>query len=95
LKPEGALSINVSNRYLDLQPVVAQAMSDMGWSGVAVSDEAEEDPNDSASTWLVLARSPKIFTHPTFKRPDVERLAAKPGFRAWTDDFSNIIQILK
>jgi hypothetical protein len=95
LKPDGALSINVSNRYLDLQPVVAQAMSDMGWSGVAVSDDAEEDPNDSASTWLVLARSPKIFTHPTFKRSDVEQLAAKPGFRAWTDDFSNIIQILK
>ena len=33
LKPGGVLAINISNRYLDLEPVVAQAASD--WAGPA------------------------------------------------------------
>ena len=34
LKPDGVLAVHISNRYLDLEPVVAQAMADIGWSGV-------------------------------------------------------------
>ena len=94
LKPDGVMAINISNRYLNLGPVVAQAMTEMGWSGVTVDDEGEDQPYYSGNTWVVLARSPQFFDSPSFKGSS-KMLKPKPGFREWTDDFSNLIQILK
>jgi hypothetical protein len=94
LKPDGVMAINISNRYLNLGPVVAQAMTEMGWSGVTVDDEGEDQPYYSGNTWVVLARSPQFFDNPSFKGSS-KTLKPKPGFREWTDDFSNLIQILK
>jgi hypothetical protein len=94
LKPDGVMAINISNRYLDLGPVVAQAMTEMGWSGVTVDDEGQDEPFYSGNTWVVLARSPRFFDSPSFKGSS-KTLKPKPGFRTWTDDFSNLIQILK
>jgi spermidine synthase len=94
LKPDGVMAVNISNRYLDLGPVVAQAMTEMGWSGVTVDDEGQDEPFYSGNTWVVLARSPQFFDSPSFKSSS-KMLKPKPGFRTWTDDFSNLIQILK
>ena len=94
LKPNGILAINISNRYLDLEPVVAQAASDLGWTGVAVADDGNDEDYYSASTWVLLSRSSHIFDHPNFRNAAM-RIQSRPGFRAWTDDYSNIIQILK
>jgi spermidine synthase len=94
LKPSGVLAINISNRYLDLEPVVAQAASDLGWTGVAVADDGEQEDYYSASTWVLLSQSAAIFEHPNFGKI-ATRIRTRPGFRAWSDDYSNIIQILK
>jgi SAM-dependent methyltransferase len=95
LKPSGVLAINISNRYLDLEPVVAQAASELGWTGVVVADEGDSEAYYVASTWILMSPSPKIFEHANFRYPIVESLNAQPGFRPWTDDYSNIIQILR
>ncbi len=95
LKPNGVLAINISNQYLDLAPVVAQAAADLGWSGIVVYDDGYEQPYYYASTWTLVTRDPSIFQHHNFDSADYERLNPRPGFRAWTDDYSNIIQILK
>ena len=95
LNPGGVLAINISNRYLNLEPVVAQAAADLGWTGIAVADEGEDQDYYSYSTWVLLCRSDKIFEHKNFKDASVARIRTKPGFRAWTDDYSNIVQILK
>lgn len=95
LKPGGVLAINISNRYLNLEPVVAQAAADLGWIGVAVADDAGEVDYYSPSTWVLLCRSAKIFAHKNFKDASVAGIQTKPGFRPWTDDYSNILQILK
>src|SRR5262249_4703110 len=95
LNPEGVLAINISNRYLNLEPVVAQAAADLGWTGVVVNDDGMEEDYYSASTWVLLSRVPRIFEHQNFKDGSVARIKTKPGFRPWTDDYSNIIQIIK
>ncbi len=95
LKPDGILVVHISNRYLDLEPVVAQSMTEIGWSGIKVDDEGDEEPYYSGSTFTVLSRDPKFFEHPYFKSAGTHPLAPKPGFRGWTDDFSNLITILR
>jgi hypothetical protein len=95
LKPDGVLAVHISNRYLDLEPVVSQAMADIGWSGIKVDDEGYDEPYYNGSTWTLLNRDAKFFDHPHFKSEGIVALKPKPGFRAWTDDFTNLITILR
>lgn len=94
LKPDGVMAVNITNRYLDLEPVVAQAMTEIGWSGVKVDDSGNRRPFYFATSWVILARSPQFFESPNFKGSS-RILTPRPGFRAWTDDFSNLFEILK
>jgi hypothetical protein len=80
---------------MDLEPVVSQSMTEIGWSGVKIDDEGDEEPFYSGSTWTLLSHDPKFFDNANFKADGVSRLKPKPGFRGWTDDFSNLITILR
>jgi spermidine synthase len=98
LKPDGVLAVHISNRYLDLKPVVAQGMADIGWHGRVVEDDGIEQPYYAGTTWTVLSASDKFFESKNFADEAssfVKPLVPKPGFRAWTDDFSNILSIIK
>jgi hypothetical protein len=95
LKPDGLLAINISNRYLDLEPIVAEAAREIGWTGVVVYDEGDSAPFYVSNTWIVLAKSPAIFSNSTFQEANIYQLQPRQGFRLWTDDYSNIIQILR
>jgi SAM-dependent methyltransferase len=95
LKPGGVLGINISNRYLDLEPIVAGAASRMGWTGVVVNDDGSEESYYLESTWALVSARPQIFESSSFQDPSVDRIRVDPKIRAWTDDYSNIIQILK
>jgi hypothetical protein len=95
LKPEGILAVHISNRYLDLEPIVAQAASRLGWVGIVVTDEGDEESYYSASTWVLVSPRGRIFEKGVFQDASVDRLRANPKIRAWTDDYSNILQILK
>ncbi|MEP6963038.1 MAG: fused MFS/spermidine synthase, partial [Acidobacteriota bacterium] len=44
LKPDGVLAINISNRYLDLQPVVAASGASAGFSAIMIYDEGNSEP---------------------------------------------------
>jgi hypothetical protein len=96
LNPDGVLAINITNRYLNLEPVVAEAALANGFTGIVVDDVAEDENYYSPSTWALLTRSPTLFTDADFgDHFAVSKLRRKPGFRGWTDDYSNIIQILQ
>ncbi len=93
LKPDAALIFHISNRYLDLEPVVSQPASEAGFTGVTVADDGETQTYYVGSTWMVLSRDPSFFKHPNFQDPSVRPMQLEPGFRAWTDDYSNIVRI--
>ncbi len=44
LKPNGILAVHISNRYLDLKPVVAQGMKEIGWHGRVIEDDGADEP---------------------------------------------------
>ena len=98
LKPDGVLAVHISNRYLDLKPVVAQGMTDMGWHGRVIEDDGIDQPYYTGTTWVVLAANEEFFDTPFFQGDGssiIKPLLPKPGFQGWTDDFSNIITIIK
>jgi hypothetical protein len=42
-----------------------------------------------------MSRAPEIFNRADFQDESVDKIRGRPNFRPWTDDYSNIIQILK
>jgi len=98
LKPDGVLAVHISNRFLDLKPVVAQGMAEMGWHGRVIEDEGLDQPYYTGTTWVILSPDEKFFATKYFAGDEssvITPLAPKSGFHAWTDDFSNIITIIK
>jgi hypothetical protein len=96
LNANGILAINITNRYLNLAPVVAEAASANGFSGIVVDDDGGDESFYSASTWVLLSRSAALFDDPNFyDKFFISKLQRRPSFRGWTDDYSNIIQILQ
>jgi spermidine synthase len=96
LAPGGLLVFHISNRSLDLHPVVADLTLARNLSGFVFDDTARNQPGGKEpSQWVVMARRPE----------DVETLAAdparwrklegRPGRPVWSDDFSNIVTIFK
>jgi hypothetical protein len=96
LNPNGILAIHITNRYLNLEPVVAQAAEANGFRGIVVDDAAEDEDYYTPSIWALLSRDAALLNEANFgDHFAVSKLRPKPGFRAWTDDYSNIVQILQ
>jgi ABC-type Fe3+-hydroxamate transport system substrate-binding protein len=53
-----------------------------------------EQPGKDASIWVVVSRSPNDLADLS-SDDRWKKLDAVPGFRIWTDDFSNIFSVLK
>jgi spermidine synthase/MFS family permease len=97
VKPDGIVAFHVSNRFLDLIPVVARLAREHGAHVVLVRDDPDEeaDARRSRTDWVLVSRDAAALK----RKPIVERGAEepedRPDWRTWTDDYSNLIQILK
>ena len=95
LAPGGVLAVHVSNRYLNLIPVVAGNGAALGKAVLLVVDsESEEDYLDS-NDWMLVTADAALLQQPVFQKGDVRSLKGRPGFRDWTDDYSNLFKILR
>jgi spermidine synthase len=96
LQPDGVIAVHISNRYLDLEPVVANVAKQFGLSVVTISDNNEDDWWIYATTWMLVTRNPELFKldaiHSAAMPPD-EAAAAKVPL--WTDDYASLWRILK
>ena len=95
LKRDGVLAVNISNRYLDLRPVVAAAAQRLGRTALII--EARPDPGDRFclySVWVLIVTPEGLARLPEEMR-NAERLVPRQGFSEWTDGFSNLLGILK
>ncbi len=92
LKPDGIIIVHISSRYLNMEPIVALAASEIGWSGVTVRDDGDAEAYYVASTWVVLSPHPGFFRHPNFRDGSVSPVQSSPGYHVWTDDYSDLIR---
>src|SRR5579883_2589058 len=95
LKPDGILALHISNRYLDLAPVCGAGAQYFHKDARTVSDDGEGGSYLSSSTWVLVTGHPQWFDSQAFAGADMAPTTVKAGFRPWTDDYSNIVQILR
>ena len=95
---DGLLLVHISNRFLNLRPVLAAAAAE-GWTArlrVHRIDAAERAHSASPSMWVAMA--PKADTIRKLESASApgtwEPLPQKPGFSAWTDGHSSILPLL-
>jgi spermidine synthase len=96
MKPDGIVAFHVSNRYLSLVPVVARLAKEHGAHVTLVSDKGKDDDDDKTTTdWVLVSRDRKALEAPEIKAASPEEPDAEEGWRTWTDDYSNLVQILR
>jgi SAM-dependent methyltransferase len=93
LKPGGILAFNISNRHIDLEPVLALAAEQFGLPGVFIAQNNPKDQLSTSSRWVLISENADLF-----KAPGIAVIARDlrktPGIRLWTDDYSNLFQVL-
>ncbi|HEY3077035.1 MAG TPA: fused MFS/spermidine synthase, partial [Burkholderiales bacterium] len=97
MKPDGIIAFHVSNRFLDLIPVVARLAAELKLHAVLISDDPEDEDKTirSRSDWVLVSRDPQVLEADAIVEAGAAPAEDRPGWRTWTDDYSNLIQILK
>jgi len=102
LKPDGLLLVHISNRYLDLEPVLAAAAERDGWHAAALDyapGPEEQGRNLSRSIWVAMASdADTLMTLRIASAEDAHLwrpLRRRPGFTGWTDDYASILPVLE
>jgi hypothetical protein len=93
LKANGVLAVHVSNKHLDLRPVVKMAAESLHKEARVI--DTEDEANDVfGATWVLVTADRDFFDKPLL-RGAAEPLGPGPHVRLWTDDYSNLFSILK
>ncbi len=90
LQPDGMIAMNISNRFVDLKPVLAAIVRAHGLAAVTRFDTGETAYRTS-SRWVAVAREPATLA-PLLDR-GWEPLTARE-VRPWTDDRSSLFRYL-
>ncbi len=98
LSENGVLIFNITNRHLNLEPVLAGLFQEIGLEGII---DKETDMNEARlkarkypSTWMIATRQVRVL-HTLQAGSHWQALHVESGMRLWTDDYSNIVSVLK
>ena len=97
LAPGGVLALHISNRYMDLEPVLGRLADDAGLAAMVEYDghltAADRRDGKMASTWVVMAHRKEDFRS-LLADDRWEWISVSKETPLWTDDFSNILAVL-
>ena len=91
LREDGILVVHISNRFLDLQPVVRKLATDAGHRAVLVANSDDDTHGVNASSWIIVTSNDEFLDLNEIQR-------AKQDWDdglLWTDDFSSVFEILE
>jgi hypothetical protein len=98
LGPDGILAFNISNRYVELKPLLGDLAADAGL--VALEQDDLRVARDQiargkyASRWLIMSRRASLFG-PLMVDSRWRIVASRANPVIWTDDFSNLLSVFK
>jgi hypothetical protein len=98
LSDDGLLLVHISNRFLDLEPVVAAIAADGGWQARLLLNRPQQGPAgtmEAQSVWIALSRAPRPIATLAAADPRWRPLEARPGLAPWRDDFASVLPVLR
>lgn len=94
LAPDGIIAAHITNLHLDLQPVFWQLAQYYGLY-IARIDYAGDSRGGYASHWILMSPDPAMLEIPAIQGHSVDLREYSTDLKLWTDDYSNLFQILK
>jgi hypothetical protein len=100
LAPDGVLAIHVSNRSLDLSPVVRGLAEHLGQEACPIDcpappeEEGRPQPG-GASEWILVTGNKQFLSDPEIARARHAWPAQARPPQLWTDDFSSLLGVLR
>ncbi|HEY0012876.1 MAG TPA: hypothetical protein VGB79_08500 [Allosphingosinicella sp.] len=99
---DGIVLFHISNRYLDLEPVIADLARSGGWQTAMLSYEPtpeELERNATVSVWIAMSRNPRAIDRLVQLSGEDSMawtvLEPTPGFDGWSDDFATILPLIR
>ncbi len=105
---DGLLVIHISNRYVNLRPVLAVEAHRRGWALAERLNNIDVESNttgESSSSWVAFARDENRLTELTGTVASADAANAnaamwlpvkqREGFTGWTDDYGSVLPLLK
>ena len=83
-----------SNSALNSQPKMAMAAESLGKRAAVIENDDDDDNAVFGSTWVMVSARQSFFDNP-FIHGLATPAKRIPKLRMWTDDYSNLFQILK
>jgi hypothetical protein len=93
---DGLLVFHISNRHLDLEPVLSRLAGELNLNALVRRDQVDVDDGSgrSSSVWVAMARDTNAMA--ALKASGLwERVHGLETVGVWTDDFSNILALLR
>jgi spermidine synthase len=97
LKDDGVVAFHISNRYLDLRPVIVALANDAKASGALGERSPDTEGRGKlyyGSRWMVLAKHRETLDE-LVKIDGWYRLSSSPASRLWTDDYTDVLAAMK
>ena len=95
LKPDGLLAIHISNKFLDLKPVVEAAAQSLGARTKTITNDADEKNHIYTATWVLLYRPGMAFSGPEDNDGMPRWNRSNIVVRPWSDDYSSLFKLLR
>jgi len=91
LKPDGILIAHITNRFIDLRPVIFQHAVDNGLTPILIDFQSEDKKTETR--WVLLTRNQKVVQSNAVKSSQVDWPADIKPVR-WTDDYASVAALL-
>ena len=95
IKPDGVIAVHISNRYLNLRPVVEKLAENFGLSVVSVSDDNQPDWWIYATTWMLVTKNKDFLANERIRNATEGAEVGTKTSPLWTDDFASVYSIMK
>jgi SAM-dependent methyltransferase len=94
LKKDGILALHISNRYIDLTPVIQRLAEKAGMETIAVNTAENPETGAATAEWVLLSAAGETLERPPIRGAG-KSLPLTPIVRIWTDDYSSLFRLLK
>jgi hypothetical protein len=93
LCPDGIIAVNVTNRFLNLPPLIRTLGELDGFSVASVNSSADSKNGFFKADWVLLTRNKRFLNNTTLRNRFVTLPPAT--VRPWTDDYASLWSLIK
>jgi hypothetical protein len=92
LNSDGVLALHISNRVVDLSPVVTRIAEALGYKVLLIKNKANDLRHTNRATWMLMTNNPAFLRQVVSLNKHTYLPDAGP---LWTDDFSSVYEVLE